>query len=166
MPLQLQVIFSSSSVSSQSFKALAQMVRYLADKISFWFLTGHNSRSTNLPDKKKIWDIYFFHEESIYEISKGSLDMACIKKRDGQTNGQPNLKSKMPLQLRRGIKFYFDPRPMRGIWMVLCTVVKSMINTHTHKKQKKNFNFNCHRSTLIGCVDGIVESTSQGVVRE
>ena len=32
-----QVIYSSSSISSQSFKPLKYFSRYLADKISFWF---------------------------------------------------------------------------------------------------------------------------------
>ena len=38
-----------------------------------------------MPDKKNVGQL-FFHEESVYEISEGSLDMVCIKKRDERTD--------------------------------------------------------------------------------
>ena len=67
-----QVIYSSIPIYSLSFKALAS----IAFEIFCWqefihiFSKGHNSRKGQNPDKKKNKCQLFFHEESIYEISK------------------------------------------------------------------------------------------------
>ena len=67
-----QVIYSSSLISWPSFKPLAQILF----EISCWqdfiliFSKGHNSRNGDKADKKKNTGRLFFHEESIYEISK------------------------------------------------------------------------------------------------
>ena len=45
-------------------------LRYLANKSSISFLKWHNSRKGHNSDKKKTWVSYFFHKESIYEISR------------------------------------------------------------------------------------------------
>ena len=67
-----QVIYSSSPISWPSFKPLAQILF----EISCWqdftliFSKGHNSRKGDNSDKKKYTGQLFFHEESIFEISK------------------------------------------------------------------------------------------------
>ena len=67
-----QVIYSSSPISRPSFKPLAQILF----EISSWqdyiliFSMGHNSRKGDNSDKKKNMGQLFFHEESIYKISK------------------------------------------------------------------------------------------------
>ena len=63
-----ELIYSSSPISWPSL--LKYFSRYLADKISFRFLKGHNSRKGDNSDKKNNVYQLFFHEESIYEISK------------------------------------------------------------------------------------------------
>ena len=67
-----QVIYSSSPISWPSFKPLAQILFELScwqDFIQI-FSKGDNSRKGDNSDKKKNTGQLFFHEESIYEISK------------------------------------------------------------------------------------------------
>ena len=67
-----QIIHLSSPISCPSCKPLVQILF----KMSCWqdfnliFSKGHSSRKVNNPDKKKNMGQLFFHEESIYEISK------------------------------------------------------------------------------------------------
>ena len=47
--------------------------RYLVTRFHSDFFMGHNSRKVDNSDKKKGMGQLFFHEESMYEISKPSM---------------------------------------------------------------------------------------------
>ena len=67
-----QVIYSSLPIYSLNFKALASIVFFfniLLTRFHSNVLKGHNSGKGHKPDGKKNVQL-FFHEESIYEISK------------------------------------------------------------------------------------------------
>ena len=79
-----QVIYSPSHIGWLSFKSLAQirseisrwqyfiLIFYLDDNISFWFFQRDITLERDITQtrKKKKTGQLFFHEESIYEISK------------------------------------------------------------------------------------------------
>ena len=70
--IQELIRYSSIPIYSPGFKALASIVlRYLADKISSIFFQWAIilERGTILTGEKNMCQL-FFHEESIYEISK------------------------------------------------------------------------------------------------
>ena len=69
-----QVIYSSAPTSIPNMKALAQILFEISCTQDFQILfsKGHNSEKGDNLDMKKIKNMgqLFFHEESLYEISK------------------------------------------------------------------------------------------------
>ena len=67
-----QVIYSSAPTSIPNMKALAQIVFEISCTQDFQILfsKGHNSEKGHNLDMKKNTGQLFFHEESVYEISK------------------------------------------------------------------------------------------------
>ena len=67
-----QVIFFSAPTSIPNMKALAQTLFEISCTQNFQILfsKGHNSEKGHNLDKKKNMGQLFFHEESVYEISK------------------------------------------------------------------------------------------------
>ena len=67
-----QVIFFSTPTSIPNMKALAQTLFEISCTQIFQILfsKGHNSEKGHNLDKKKNMGQLFFHEESVYEISK------------------------------------------------------------------------------------------------
>ena len=67
-----QVIYSSTSISIPNMKALAQILFEISCTQDFQILfsKGHNSEKGHNLDIKKNMGQLFFHEESVYEISK------------------------------------------------------------------------------------------------
>ena len=67
-----QVIYSLAPISIPNMKALAQILFEISCTQDFqdFFSKGDNSERGHNSEKKKIRVIFFFHEESIYEISR------------------------------------------------------------------------------------------------
>ena len=67
-----QVIYSSAQTSIPNMKALAQILFEISCTQDFQILfsKGHNSEKGHNLDMKKNMGQLFFHEESLYEISK------------------------------------------------------------------------------------------------
>ena len=67
-----QVIYSSAPISIPNMKALAQILFEIpcTQDFQILFSKGHNSEKGHNLDMKKYTGQLFFHEESVYEISK------------------------------------------------------------------------------------------------
>ena len=67
-----QVIYSSVPISIPNMKALAQILFeiYCTQDFQILFSKGHNSKRGHDSGMKKFTGQLFFHEESVYEISK------------------------------------------------------------------------------------------------
>ena len=72
LPKVNQVIYFSAPVSMPNMKALAQILFEISCTQDFQILfsKGHNSEKGHNLDMKKSMGQLFFHEESLYEISK------------------------------------------------------------------------------------------------
>ena len=67
-----QVVYSSAKISIPHMKAIAQILFEISCTQDFriLFSKGHNSEKGQNLGMKKNTDQLFFHEESVYEISK------------------------------------------------------------------------------------------------